>query len=178
MKFLKFFIESISLMSIKSFYISLVGLLTIVIIANFIGKIVAQSKKKEEIMRNVNTFNIRLIRFLTQLFGIIFGLIMYWEYKDINESNGFISSDIFLPIILLILGRFFWFDTNCNDFIEAVKDFKPSKDCLLATMIPIATMILAVTLVHNNIANFTMIIVGLALQKKEYKRLKTIKIEL
>jgi len=83
-----------------------------------------------------------------------------------------------LPIILLILGRFFWFDTNCNDFIEAVKDFKPSKDCLLATMIPIAKMILAVTLVHNNIANFTMIIVGLALQKKEYKRLKTIKIEL
>lgn len=209
MAFFKFVIKSIYLMSIESFCISLVGLLTIVAIANFIGKRIAQNKNKEEIMNNVNTFNIRLIRFLAQLFGIMFGLIMYWEYKDINKSSEFISSDIFLPIILLILGkllyillsfigketlidndernnnrfttllvltslsvigfignvyigaaitgiilgRFFWFDTGFNDFIETVKSFKPSKDCLLAVMIPITIMILAVTLVHNNVAN-------------------------
>lgn len=209
MKVLDFILNSIKSMSVKTYIISLLLILAVVALIYVIGKIIAHSEKKILLMDFVHRFNVRLIRFFIQLFGITFGLIMYWEFKSMYGNDDLIASDILLPLVLLllgkalyilsgqigkkicdhredsnnnrfttllvlislavlgfynniyiggaitgiILGKFFWFDTKLKDFKRTIKSFKPSFDCLLTVIIPLAIMVIALIVAYENPEN-------------------------
>lgn len=105
MNFIDFIQNSFKSMSNQAFLISLIGLLVIFIVGFIAMKIISKSEKREILTNSIKKFNYRFIRFLIQLFVITFSLIMYFIFKDINKTDEIISSDIFLPIVLLITGK-------------------------------------------------------------------------
>lgn len=98
--------EIISQMSLVSFLVSFLGLLSLEIISYLVGM---NTKNNKSIKNNSDKLSMRIFEFIVFSSGIAICFLGYWFIKEFKATNQIVTSDILFPIVIFFMGKVMYY---------------------------------------------------------------------